>query len=212
MTFSQSQHKILILIFGIVAISAEFFNSPLFIALKQLCTISILAYPLLFRNTAINSYSKRIAMGLFFCLVGDSFLLVESYFVWGLASFLVAHLIFLYAFIKRQGWLWEPRVAVVLALIAVGVFTLVSDDLYSLFYAVLIYLIVIVLMSWQGWALALNPKMEYRSFLGWAVSLFLFSDALIAVDKFYFSLSFSRVLILATYWIAIFLIARSASK
>jgi uncharacterized membrane protein YhhN len=54
--------------------------------------------------------------------------------------------------------------------------------------------------------------MEYRSFLGWAISLFLFSDALIAVDKFYFSLSFSRVLILATYWIAIFLIARSASK
>jgi hypothetical protein len=42
----------------------------------------------------------------------------------------------------------------------------VSDDLDSLFYAVLIYLIVIVLMSWQGWALALNPKMEYRSFLG----------------------------------------------
>jgi len=66
MTFSQSQHKILILIFGIVAISAELFNSPLFIALKPLCTISILAYPLLFRNTAINSYSKRIAMGLFF--------------------------------------------------------------------------------------------------------------------------------------------------
>ena len=74
------------------------------------------------------------------------------------------------------------------------------------------YLIVIELMSRQGWALALNPKMEYRSFLGWAVSLFLFSDALIAVDKFYFSFSFSGVLILATYWIAIFLIARSASK
>jgi uncharacterized membrane protein YhhN len=113
---------------------------------------------------------------------------------------------------KKARMVREPRVAVVLALIAFGVFTLVSDDLDSLFYAVLIYLIVIVLMSWQGWALALNPKMEYRSFLGWAVSLFLFSDALIAVDKFYFSLSFSRVLILATYWIAIFLIARSASK
>ena len=212
MTFSQSQHKILIFIFVIAAISSELFNSSLFLALKPLCTILILAYPLLFRNAAINSYSKHIAMGLFFCLVGDTFLLFESYFVWGLASFLVAHLIFLFAFIKRQGWLWEPRVAVVLALIAVGVFTLVSDDLDSLFYPVLIYLIVIVIMSWQGLALTLNPKMEYRSFLGWAVSLFLFSDALIAVDKFYFSFSFSGVLILATYWIAIFLIARSASK
>ena len=198
--------------FGIAAISAELFNSPLFIALKPLCTISILAYLLLFRNTAINSFSKRIGIGLFFCLVGDTFLLFESYFIWGLASFLVAHLIFLYDFIKRQGWLWEPRVAVVLALIAVGVFTLVSDDLDSLFYPVLIYLIVILLMSWQGWALALNTKMEYRSFLGWAVSLFLFSDALIAIDKFYYSFSFSGILILSTYWIAIFLIARSASK
>ena len=212
MTFSQSQHKILILIFGIAAISAELFNSSMFFALKPLCTISILAHPLLFRNATINSYSKHIAMGLFFCLVGDTFLLFESYFVWGLASFLVAHLIFLFAFIKRQGWLWEPRVAVVLALIAVGVFTLVSDDLDSLFYPVLIYLIVILLMSWQGWALALNTKMEYRSFLGWAVSLFLFSDALIAIDKFYYSFSFSGILILSAYWIAIFLIARSASK
>jgi len=212
MTFSQSQHKILMMAFGIAAISAELFNSPLFIALKPLCTISILAYLLLFRNKAINNYSKRIGIGLFFCLVGDTFLLFESYFIWGLASFLVAHLIFLYAFIKIHGWLWEPRVAVVLALIAVGVFTLVSDDLDSLFYPVLIYLIVIVLMSWQGWALALNPKMEYRSFLGWAVSLFLFSDALIAIDKFYYSFSFSGILILSTYWIAIFLIARSASK
>lgn len=212
MTFSQSQHKILIMAFGIAAISAELFNSPSFIALKPLCTISILAYLLLFRNTAINSFSKRIGIGLFFCLVGDTFLLFESYFIWGLASFLVAHLIFLYDFIKRQGWLWEPRVAVVLALIAVGVFTLVSDDLDSLFYPVLIYLIVILLMSWQGWALALNTKMEYRSFLGWAVSLFLFSDALIAIDKFYYSFSFSGILILSTYWIAIFLIARSASK
>ena len=93
MTFSQSQHKILILIFGIAAISAELFNSSLFFALKPLCTISIFTYPLLFRNAAINSYSKHIAMGLFFCLVGDTFLLFESYFVWGLASFLVAHLI-----------------------------------------------------------------------------------------------------------------------
>jgi|TARA_A200000159_G_C7254957_1_gene310499 uncharacterized membrane protein YhhN len=198
--------------FGIAAIGAEIFNSPLFVALKPLCTVSILAYLLLFRNTAIKSYSKRIGIGLFFCLIGDAFLLFESYFIWGLASFLVAHLIFLYAFVKRQGWLWEPRVAVVLALIAVGVFTLVSDDLYSLFYPVLIYLIVIVLMSWQGWALALNPKMEYRSFLGWGVSLFLFSDALIAIDKFYYSFSFSGISILSTYWIAIFLIARSASK
>ncbi len=212
MTFSQSQHKILIMAFGIAAIGAEIFNSPLFVALKPLCTVSILAYLLLFRNTAIKSYSKRIGIGLFFCLIGDAFLLFESYFIWGLASFLVAHLIFLYAFVKRQGWLWEPRVAVVLALIAVGVFTLVSDDLYSLFYPVLIYLIVIVLMSWQGWALALNPKMEYRSFLGWGVSLFLFSDALIAIDKFYYSFSFSGISILSTYWIAIFLIARSASK
>lgn len=101
MTFSQSQHKILIMAFGIAAISAELFNSPLFIALKPLCTISILAYLLLFRNTAINSFSKRIGIGLFFCLVGDTFLLFESYFIWGLASFLVAHLIFLYAFIKK---------------------------------------------------------------------------------------------------------------
>jgi hypothetical protein len=42
--------------------------------------------------------------------------------------------------------------------------------------------------------------------------LFLLSDAMIALNKFFVPLPFSGILILMTYWIAISLIAFSASE
>jgi uncharacterized membrane protein YhhN len=81
-----------------------------------------------------------------------------------------------------------------------------------LFFPVSVYLLVIIVMSWQGWALALNPNEKNVQPLGWGVSLFLFSDALIAIDKFYYPFSIAGILILVTYWTAVFLIAKSASK
>ena len=76
----------------------------------------------------------------------------------------------------------------------------------------MIYLIVILLMSWQGWAMTLNPKLKQYRFLGLAVSLFLFSDALIAINKFSYNFSFSGALILISYWLSIYLIADSATR
>jgi len=204
--------RMLILIAGIAAICADSFSLSFFFVLKPLCTLLILTYLFLYKNTNLTRFAHTLGIGLLFCLIGDSFLLFEHYFIFGLASFLLAHLIFLYAFVKRQGWQWKPRVAGVLILFASAVFALVYQGLGAMLFPVLAYLTVIVVMSWQGWALALNPKMEQAGRLGLAVSLFLVSDALIALDKFYFSFPLSGVAILATYWHAIYFIARSATK
>jgi hypothetical protein len=67
-------------------------------------------------------------------------------------------------------------------------------------------------MSWQGWGLALNSKTKNLRSLGLGVSLFMFSDTLIAFDKFYIPFSYSGLLILATYWIAIYIIALSGTR
>ena len=212
MPLTPSQFRILILTLGGAAIGADFLRNKVFFILKPLCTIAILVFAIAYRNLSLKNYTLQIVAGLFFCLLGDCFLLIDAYFIFGLLSFLMAHLIFLYAFIKRQGWQWRPEVAVLLLFFAGAVFSLISKDLDTLFNPVMIYLIVIVLMSWQGWAMTLNTKLKQHRFLGLAVSLFLFSDALIAINKFSYNFSFSGALILSSYWLSIYLIADSATR
>jgi uncharacterized membrane protein YhhN len=212
MNFTQSHFRILILLFGILAVGSEGLGSDAFYALKPLTSSLVFVYPLVFRNPKLSAYSKWISAGLFFCLVGDVFLLFESYFVNGLSAFLIGHLLFLFSFLNRQGWKWSPQVGLLLGVFASGIFYLIAHNLEALFYPVMAYIFVITLMSWQGWALALHAEEKKQRLLGLGVSLFLFSDTLIALNKFYFSFTGAGVLILASYWIALFLIAQSASR
>ena len=147
-----------------------------------------------------------------FCLFGDAFLLFNSYFLFGLGSFLIGHLFFLNAFVKRQGWQKRYGIGLFLVILAIGICWLIQDKLNTLLIPVLLYMLVIVLMSWQGWGLALNSKTKNLRSLGLGVSLFMFSDTLIAFDKFYIPFSYSGLLILATYWIAIYIIALSGTR
>ena len=212
MLLSHSQFRILIFIIGFTAIIADIINTFAFFILKPFCSATIMVYSLSCRNPTLKKYPLQISIGLFFCLLGDIFLLLETFFIYGLVSFLISHLIFLFAFIKRQGWQWRPTIILVLLPIAAAIFIFISKDLGDLYIPVMIYLIVILLMSWQGWAMTLNPKLKQQRFLGLAVSLFLFSDSLIAINKFSYNFSFSGVLILSSYWLSIYLIADSATR
>ena len=108
LTFSNSllcclitQFRLLIFIIGFMAIVADIFNSYAFFILKPVCTTTIIAYSLSYRNIILNKYPLQISIGLFFCLLGDSFLLLETFFTYGLVSFLIAHLIFLLLSLSR---------------------------------------------------------------------------------------------------------------
>ena len=67
-------------------------------------------------------------------------------------------------------------------------------------------------MSWQGIVMQQRKQHSNFQFLGWAVGLFLFSDALIALNKFFIFFKWSDILILITYCISISLFATSAIK
>jgi TM2 domain-containing membrane protein YozV len=68
------------------------------------------------------------------------------------------------------------------------------------------------MMSWQGIALQRNNYHFSSRNIGWAVVLFLFSDVILALDKFYIPFAYSGVFILSTYWMAITIIAVSGSS
>ena len=191
----------------LAAILAIYFNStgntPLFTVLKPLTTILILLFAVLF-GIRKSKFQKWVVIGLCFCLVGDTLLLEDSYFIWGLVSFLIAHLCFSYSFICLGGF---KKYGIPLVLLGVFGFTyyyLLYDALGALKIPVLIYFIVILFMGWQGISLRIWKNETALTLVAFAVLFFIASDALLAWAKFKTAFPFDGVLILATYWISIF--------
>ena len=67
-------------------------------------------------------------------------------------------------------------------------------------------------MSWQGIFLKLSSSNEAFKSVGYAVSLFIFSDGILALNKFYIHFSLAGLLILSSYWLAIFFWGEAASN
>jgi len=138
-------------------------------------------------------------------------LMKEQYFVYGLGSFLLAQLMFAFIFYKlSNGKLYFKPL---LILIVVGVFSYRTflPLLGELAVPVAIYNICILLMCWQG----VNAYLSRRDTVGLALAiaavLFVFSDTMIAVNKFIQPFDLSSVLILSTYWLSITIIANAVS-
>jgi len=213
MQMNPKTQLVLIGVSGLFAILFDLVDFSIgFYCTKPLTTLLILTLPLRFPHDQLKAYRKTVLWGLLFCLIGDSFLLFESFFLYGLTSFLVGHLCFLYAFVKQQGFQWSVIPGIFLGSIAYTILFLCYDNLGALLLPVLVYIGVILIMSWQGIALQRQNKHFTFRYVGWAVVLFLFSDAVLALNKFYIPFAYSGVLILSTYWLAICLIALSASK
>ena len=148
----------------------------------------------------INHYSKFIFTGLLFSVVGD--LLLEysaSLFIYGLIAFLLAHITYIVAFFKRS-----KRIALIplILLMAFGIviYWLLYPELGNMAHPVLIYIIVILIMSWRAAAQGNYDKNAIYA-VGGSV-LFVLSDSIIAFNKFYVEIQHAGYLIMLTYWAA----------
>ena len=105
MQMNPKTQLVLIGVSGLFAILFDLVDFSIgFYCTKPLTTLLILTLPLRFPHDQLKAYKKTVLLGLLFCLIGDSFLLFESFFLYGLTSFLVGHLCFLYTFVKQQGF------------------------------------------------------------------------------------------------------------
>lgn len=182
----------------------------LFKLLKPLTTLLII---LLCAQAPASEYRTLLLAGLALSLVGDVALMYESdpAFVTGLSSFLLAHLLFVYAFVHDLPALSMPPLAwgfVAYALLFAAL--LLPRAPAPLRAPVLVYGLVLcamavaALLRWQSLG-------DHRGFyaLSGAV-LFLISDSALGVRKFFGFYRGAQGLILSTYWAAIGLIAWSA--
>ena len=125
----------------------------------------------------------------------------ETFFMAGLAGFLITQLLFFTLFslapVRKSGWRLFPVMLLPVCLYGAGLLWIMMDDLGNLRVPVIVYTVVILAMI----AAAINryKKVNERSYflvLAGAL-LFLLSDSLLAVNKFSFPFRGSSPLIMA---------------
>ena len=172
---------------------------------KPLTTILIIALSILIHQKRKTRYTLYNSIALIFALIGDILLIGEQYFVFGLAAFLLAHIFFTIAFSSQKKFFNHPLI--LLALLTIGgiYYYFLLPNLGNYQIPVFVYLLTILIMNWQ--ALSLSRIKEYQNIqlLGIGALLFSFSDGVIAYTKFVEPLNYSSLLILPTYWAAIFI-------
>lgn len=180
---------------------------------KPLATLLVLALALSFLASPA-AYRWAVAAGLVFSTAGDIFLmLARERFIAGLASFLLAHLCYLYAFstgvpLGASPLLWLPYFAAGGAVVAVAWRGLAP----ALRGPVIAYVAVITAMAGQAagrWH-ALGGEPALWAALG--AALFVVSDSLLAINRFRVPFRAERALTLGSYWVAQTLIALSVSS
>ncbi len=178
---------------------------------KPLTTILILALLLLSDATLNRAYTRLIGLGLLFSLMGDIWLVLpRDRFLQGLASFLVAHVFYAYAFFRGASTHEFPWVLLALGLVAVLVLRYLWPGLSSgLRPAVSTYVAVITLMTALAVSWALGEPSVIRVSAAAGALLFMASDAALAVSRFRKPFRLSEAVVLSTYFAAQLLIATS---
>jgi len=198
---------ILIVVAACVSIFYDYQENILWYRIfKPLTTILIILFVLFFGKLK-TQFAKWVLLALVFCLIGDTLLLFEAFFIFGLVSFLMAHLLFSISFIRLGGFKPYKTTLLPLVVIGAGYFFNLYEHLDALKIPVLCYLAVIIFMSWQGINLGIWKKTRLTLLLSVAVVLFLFSDSVLAWARFKADFPFAGAIILSTYWASIFLIA-----
>ena len=145
-----------------------------------------------------------VVAGLVVSMVAD--VLIESSFLAGLGTFLLAHVAYIAAFVARAG---ELRPLLLLPFLAWGVAVMARlwPGLGPMRWPVIVYAAVICTMMWRAAATVGQPG-GWTALIG--AVLFAASDTLIALDRFHRPIPNVRAPIMALYWLGQFLIALSA--
>ena len=196
------------LIFAIVTIFFEYNDRRFLWFFKPLTVLMIIALAQIY-GTKRGIYHWAILAGLLFSMIGDIFLIdPQTYFLYGLASFFVAHLWYILAFVK-SGNKFNP---ISLLAFVVGFFIFLSvvggvPEIIKI--PVIAYTLVISTMLCFAFNFWLTRRSTKASFAVVGAILFVLSDAIIAFNRFSHQFFLAKIFILVTYFTAQWLIARS---
>lgn len=181
---------------------------------KPLTTVLILGVALSVPDPISSLYRILIALGLIFSLGGDVFLMLPNpnMFVFGLVSFLIAHVLYSAAYISRAGFHFTWWLFLLYALFVGAMLWLLWPHVGSLCIPVIIYAAVLGIMGWQAAELwwAVRDTGALLAMIG--AILFLISDTALALNKFRAPLPNRDLVVMSTYYAAQLLIAWSVHR
>lgn len=211
MTTLQIPVTIGIVLSACVHIRAEYTKRlQLIYIFKPLTTSLIIVFCVLQSPELSSVYTLFILGGLLCSLIGDIFLMLPSdQFIPGLISFLIAHLLYISAFVQANDsyltiWLLLPIGALGIVLLKV-----LLPHTGKTTVPVIIYTTVILAMLWQAlerWSV-LSSQSAIAAVLG--AALFVISDYILAYNRFVKTFAYGRLLNLVTYFAAQWLLAFS---
>ena len=176
---------------------------------------------LLFYSQSTVSGKKLLLTGLFFSWMGDVFLLFEYkyalFFIFGLASFLTTHIFYIIYFLRIKSpnpSLLKKRPVLIALVLAYGI-TLVWQlypHLKDLKLPVIVYAAVICTMLLCSLHIFLKVNKKAAGFYLLGATVFVISDSLLAINKFYQPFAYAAVFIMLTYCAAQYFIVRGFTE
>ena len=186
---------------------------------KPLVVISLAAY-FISQTTSVHSVlNKWIMLALLFSLGGDVLLLFEPkdpiFFLLGLSSFLLAHIfyiIFFHSIRVRERISGNFLLLLIVIVYYTALMTMLSPYLDKMKLPVRIYGVVISFML----MLALHTGFIKNKRAAWwmitGAALFIISDSLLAINKFYFPFQYAGIAVMLTYGLAQLFIVEGAIR
>lgn len=216
-------NKKLWLLFFLVALTGDivgiqFENMLLQTICKPLIIPALVGY--FFSQVKNNSsgLKKWIALALLFSLGGDVLLMFQSkndmFFLLGLSSFLIAHLFYIIFFHKVRVQEQVKSKISLLAIVVIyylGLIILLSPHLGSMAIPVRIYGIVISFMFMLALHMLFIQNKQAGKWMMLGALLFVLSDSVLAINKFYQPFEQAGIIIMLTYGFAQLFIVEGAS-
>jgi len=204
---------ILIMILNLMVQSAVFAEYNIFI--KPLICLSLAFY--LFKESNMKvGFNRLVFAGLIFSLFGDVLLLYSGsdvfLFLYGLVSFLIAHILYSSAFFRdfknkpQESKYFGHLILFLMGVFSMSYYSIIRDYLNDFRVPVLAYIFVISIMAiLAGYRYRRVNLLSFRLICFGAI-FFVISDAALAYMKFVEPYTFAGILIMSTYMIAQFLI------
>lgn len=165
---------------------------------------------------------KILLMALVFSWIGDVILLftdiAEIYFILGLVSFLISHIIYCVLFNRQIKDKIERNIIIfifgslIIACYLIGMLSVLLPALGDLKIPVIVYASVIsvmLLFAYNGLLIWKKPANQYVFF---GALFFVVSDSILAINKFHFPIQKSSFIIMLTYLVAQYLIVKGILK
>jgi len=202
---------VMIIVSALLHLWAEYNGPPIQIYIfKPLTTSLIIAVAALAKPVINKRYKTAVIIGLIFSLGGDVLLMLPyDLFVAGLVSFLIAHIVYIYAFNGGRPWrlAWLP--ALVCLVFGLTVYLVLAPGLGDMTIPVIAYIVIILAMAYTAWDQWEQDRGRWALLAFIGALFFVLADTILAINKFRYPFLAGRALNLSAYFIAQWLIARS---